>query len=33
MTYDHAIVTVEHVLPQNPAVTSQWVRDFTDDER
>lgn len=31
--YDHAIITVEHVLPQNPAVTSQWVRDFTDDER
>ncbi len=23
-TYDHAIVTIEHVLPQNPKVGSQW---------
>lgn len=33
VTYDHAIITVEHVLPQNPSTTSKWVQDFTDDER
>jgi hypothetical protein len=33
VAYDHAIITVEHVLPQNPAYSSRWVQDFTDDER
>lgn len=33
VTYDHKIITVEHVLPQNPKVDSQWVHDFSDDER
>lgn len=27
-SYDHKITTVEHVLPQNPPVDSQWVKDF-----
>jgi len=26
-------LSVEHILPQNPANESQWVKDFTDDER
>jgi len=26
-------LSVEHVLPQNPADDSQWVRDFSEDER
>lgn len=26
-------LSVEHVLPQNPAADSQWRKDFTDDER
>ncbi|WBQ07825.1 DUF262 domain-containing protein [Kribbella sp. CA-293567] len=33
VTYDHPVITVEHVLPQSPAVTSEWRRDFTDAER
>lgn len=31
-SYDHRIITVEHVLPQNPPQESQWVRDFTEEE-
>ena len=27
------LLSVEHILPQNPANTSQWVKDFTDEER
>lgn len=26
-------ISIEHVLPQNPADNSQWKKDFTDDER
>lgn len=26
-------ISVEHVLPQNPSLNSQWRKDFTDDER
>lgn len=26
-------LSLEHVLPQNPADTSQWVKDFTDEDR
>lgn len=26
-------ITVEHILPQNPAKNSQWRKDFTDEER
>lgn len=33
VTYDHALITVEHVLPQNPAMDSVWLRDFSQDER
>lgn len=29
-TYDHAIITVEHVLPQNPKKGSQWEQWFPD---
>lgn len=30
--YDHTIITIEHVLPQNPGRHSQWLRDFPDEE-
>lgn len=33
VTYDHPIITVEHVLPQNPKETSVWRKTFTDEER
>lgn len=32
-SYDHPLITVEHVLPQAPAVGSTWRRWFTDEER
>ncbi|MEU0880517.1 DUF262 domain-containing HNH endonuclease family protein [Lentzea sp. NPDC005914] len=32
-TYDHPLITVEHVLPQSPAKDSQWRTWFSDDER
>lgn len=32
VSYDHRIITVEHVLPQSPDQDSQWVRDFTEEE-
>ncbi|MGT2463368.1 DUF262 domain-containing protein [Sinomonas atrocyanea] len=32
-SYAHKIITVEHVLPQKPKHASQWLRDFTDDQR
>lgn len=31
-SYDHKIVTVEHVLPQNPAADSEWLNTFTGEE-
>lgn len=31
--YDHPIITVEHVLPQQPASDSVWMSNFSDDER
>ena len=31
-TYDHPIITIEHVLPQNPPKCSQWREWFPDDE-
>lgn len=30
-TYNHNIVSVEHVLPQTPDVASQWMKDFSDE--
>ncbi len=33
VTYDHRIITVEHVLPQHPKADSNWERYFTEDER
>jgi hypothetical protein len=32
-SYAHKIITVEHVLPQNPNEDSHWVNDFTEEER
>jgi Protein of unknown function DUF262/Protein of unknown function (DUF1524) len=32
-SYSHKIITVEHVLPQNPNDDSQWLKDFNDEER
>jgi hypothetical protein len=33
VVYQHKVVTVEHVLPQNPRPGSQRRRDFTDEQR
>ncbi|MDE0463284.1 MAG: RecQ family ATP-dependent DNA helicase [Caldilineaceae bacterium] len=30
--YEHSTITVEHVLPRNPERSSQWLRDFPDEE-
>ncbi len=30
---DYKIISVEHILPQNPKLKSQWLSDFTNDER
>jgi len=32
-SYQHKMITVEHVLPQNPKDSSVWKQDFTDEER
>ena len=32
-TYAHKVITVEHVLPQNPKAGSRWTSDFTEEER
>jgi hypothetical protein len=32
-SYDHPIITVEHVLPQSPTADSTWQAWFSDDER
>lgn len=32
-TYSHKVITVEHVLPQNPKVASKWTRTFSEDQR
>lgn len=33
VTYEHKLITVEHVLPQNPKTGSSWEADFTEEER
>ncbi|MGY3516385.1 DUF262 domain-containing protein [Micromonospora sp. PTRAS2] len=33
VSYQHKIISVEHVLPQRPRSGSQWLTDFTDGER
>ncbi|MET7879874.1 DUF262 domain-containing protein [Micromonospora profundi] len=33
VSYQHKIISVEHVLPQRPGSDSQWVENFTADER
>ncbi|MXX24908.1 MAG: DUF262 domain-containing protein [Caldilineaceae bacterium SB0668_bin_21] len=30
--YEHATISIEHVLPRNPERNSQWLRDFPDEE-
>ena len=30
-TYEHRVITVEHVLPQNPSPCSEWARKFQDE--
>ncbi|MFT4084666.1 MAG: DUF262 domain-containing HNH endonuclease family protein [Nocardioides sp.] len=32
-TYNHKIISIEHVLPQNPKPDSQWLLDFTEEDR
>lgn len=32
-TYAHKVITVEHVLPQNPKADSRWMSDFTEEQR
>lgn len=32
-TYAHKVITVEHVLPQNPKAVSEWTKAFTEDQR
>lgn len=31
--FDHKIITVEHVLPQSPALDSDWVKHFDEEQR
>lgn len=33
VTYDHPLITVEHILPQNPKADSQWVELFDEEQR
>ncbi|MGW2893212.1 HNH endonuclease family protein [Streptomyces sp. NPDC001212] len=33
VTYDHPLITVEHVLPQNPKADSQWGGLFDEEQR
>lgn len=33
VSYQHKMITVEHVLPQNPKDGSVWKEDFTDEDR
>ena len=33
VSYEHRIITVEHVLPQHPKKGSQWLADFDENER
>lgn len=32
-TYKHSVISLEHVLPQTPAIGSDWLANFSDDER
>ena len=31
--YNHPVISIEHVLPRNPAQNSEWTANFTKDER
>ncbi|GIF49826.1 uncharacterized protein with ParB-like and HNH nuclease domain [Asanoa ferruginea] len=33
VSYEHKIISIEHVLPQKPRSDSQWLKDFSDNER
>ena len=30
---DFGTTSIEHILPQNPKATSQWVKDFSEEQR
>ena len=32
-SYDHPIISVEHVLPRNPKQSSEWLEEFSDEDR
>lgn len=32
-TYEYDILSIEHVLPQNPSADSEWRKNFTDEQR
>lgn len=32
-SYDHSVITIEHVLPQNPKEDSEWIKWFPDEEK
>lgn len=31
-TYNYPILSIEHVLPQNPDIASQWIIDWSEEE-
>ena len=33
VVYDHPVITIEHVLPQNPKEDSEWIKWFPDEEQ
>lgn len=33
VSYQHKMITVEHVLPQSPKSSSEWLQNFTEDQR
>lgn len=33
VTHDHSVISIEHVLPQNPPAGSAWVEVFSEEER
>ena len=33
VVYDHSVITIEHVLPQNPKEDSEWINWFPDKEQ
>jgi len=31
--WDNRVISIEHVLPQNPPASSEWIKDFDSDDR